>query len=82
MQHGKPAGMRCLQLSDDNRCRIFGSDLRPTVCSRLQPNVEMCGDSASDAMERLTLWELATRPETDTSSKQVLCTSAAPGPIA
>ena len=63
MLHGKPAGVRCVQLTDDNHCRIFGSDLRPAVCGSLQPSDEMCGDSAAKAMERLTQWEQATRPE-------------------
>jgi len=63
MQGGKPAGMRCVQLTDDNRCRIFGSDLRPTVCDSLQPSREMCGNSALEALGRLTEWEHATRPD-------------------
>lgn len=63
MLNGKPAGMRCVQLTDDNLCRIFGSDLRPAVCGSLQPSNEMCGDSAVKAMEQLAQWELATRPE-------------------
>ena len=25
MPHGKPAGVRCVQLSDDNLCLLFGS---------------------------------------------------------
>ena len=53
MEDGKPAGVRCVQLSDDNRCRIFGSDQRPAVCSSLRPNSEMCGNSASEAMQIL-----------------------------
>ena len=63
MQNGKPAGIRCVQLSDDNRCRLFGSDLRPAVCGSLRPSSEMCGDSAAKAMERLTEWEQATQPQ-------------------
>jgi Fe-S-cluster containining protein len=62
MENGKPAGVRCVQLSDDNRCRIFGSDQRPAVCSSLRPTDEMCGTSASEAMQRLSEWEQITRP--------------------
>lgn len=62
MQNGKPAGMRCIQLTDDNHCKIFDSTLRPRVCSSLQPSEEMCGTSASEALEKLTQWEQATRP--------------------
>ena len=63
MESGKPAGIRCIQLSEDNRCRIFSSDLRPEVCSSLRPSSEMCGSSASEAMQRLTEWEQITRPK-------------------
>jgi len=62
MEQGKPAGTRCVQLSDDNRCLLFNSGLRPAVCASLQPSREMCGNSASEAMERLTQWEWATCP--------------------
>ena len=63
MEGGKPAGVRCVQLSDDNRCGIFGSNRRPAVCSSLRPSIEMCGDNASEAMQTLTAWEQATRPQ-------------------
>ncbi len=59
---GKPAGMRCVQLTGDNRCSIFGRADRPAVCSSLRPGAEMCGNSDAEALERLTLLELATRP--------------------
>lgn len=62
MGDGKPAGVRCIQLSDDNRCLIFGSEQRPAVCNSLRPSSEMCGNCASDAMLMLTEWEQATRP--------------------
>ena len=63
MEDGKPAGARCIQLSDDNRCRIFGSDLRPAVCGSLRPSNEMCGSSAAEAMQHLTELEQLTRPK-------------------
>ena len=63
MERGKPAGVRCIQLSDDNRCRIFASDLRPAVCGSLRPSSEMCGRSAGEAMQLLCEWEQATRPQ-------------------
>ena len=40
---GKPAGVRCVQLDDNNRCLLFGDPRRPTVCSSLRASVEMCG---------------------------------------
>jgi hypothetical protein len=63
MEGGKPAGVRCIQLSDDNRCRIFASDLRPAVCGNLRPSSEMCGGSAGEAMQRITEWEQITKPK-------------------
>ena len=63
MEDGKPAGERCIQLSQDNRCRIFGSPLRPAVCISLRPSCEMCGDSVDEAMLRLTEWERITQPQ-------------------
>jgi hypothetical protein len=63
MPHGKPAGVRCVQLTDDNRCRIFGMLERPEVCRSLRPTEEMCGSSADEAMVYLTQLELETTPE-------------------
>lgn len=62
MPDGKPAGVRCIQLTADNRCTIFGSPLRPKVCSSLQPSLEMCGNTDAEAFERLIHWEDITRP--------------------
>jgi hypothetical protein len=38
---GKPAGVRCVQLSDDGLCALFGRPERPAVCSSLRPSLEM-----------------------------------------
>ena len=62
MPHGKPAGVPCVQLDEQLRCRIFGRPERPACCGGLQPSTEMCGDSASQAMVWLTSLEHATRP--------------------
>lgn len=56
MPNGKPAGVRCVQLTLDNRCRLFGQPDRPAVCTRLRPSAEMCGETAEEALARL--WEL------------------------
>lgn len=65
MPAGKPSGVRCAQLSEDNRCLVFGRPERPRVCSGLKPSPEMCGASASEAMQRLLALEVATRPDGD-----------------
>ena len=62
MPQGKPAGVPCVQLDADGRCRIFGHPQRPAVCSSLQPNAEMCGDSRAHAMHWLTRLEVVTAP--------------------
>ncbi len=63
MPDGKPAGVRCVQLTDDNRCKLFGLPERPEVCVRLRPSAEMCGESMQDALIYLTELEAATRPD-------------------
>ncbi|MBK5277078.1 MAG: YkgJ family cysteine cluster protein [Desulfuromonadales bacterium] len=65
MRNGKPAGMRCIQLTNDNLCNIFGTVHRPSVCGSLQPNREMCGSSSREAMKILTQWEYLTQPDSD-----------------
>jgi hypothetical protein len=63
MPDGKPAGVRCVQLTPDNRCEIFGRPERPAVCGGLRPSAEMCGASDRDALATLTWIERATRPD-------------------
>lgn len=58
----KPAGVRCIQLSDDNRCLIFGRPERPTVCSSLKPHEDMCGETREQAMRWLGMLERETSP--------------------
>lgn len=53
MPHGKPAGVRCIQLDSGGRCMIFDDPRRPTVCGSLQPSEEMCGDSREQALRWL-----------------------------
>ncbi len=60
MPNGKPAGVRCVQLTDDNRCKLFGLPERPAVCVNLRPTEEMCGTSAEEALIYLSELELLT----------------------
>ncbi len=59
----KPAGVRCVQLDDENRCRIFGHPERPAVCASLQPSELMCGESREQAMRWLGWMEEQTAPD-------------------
>ena len=60
MPNGKPAGVRCSQLTEDNRCQLFASPERPLVCSRFQPRLDTCGNSNAVAFANLQHLELAT----------------------
>jgi len=62
MPAGKPAGVRCVQLDEANRCRIFGRPERPAFCGGLQPSREMCGETNEQAMIWLASLERATAP--------------------
>ena len=62
MPHGKPAGVRCAQLDDAMRCRVFGRPERPAFCDGLRPSVEMCGESSEQAIAWLDRLERSTAP--------------------
>jgi Fe-S-cluster containining protein len=62
MPEGKPAGVRCVHLTQDLRCAIFGQAGRPACCAGLQPSQEMCGDSREEAIAFLTWLEDETLP--------------------
>jgi Fe-S-cluster containining protein len=63
MPSGKPAGVKCIQLDEEGRCLLFGSEERPNVCAALSPSREMCGSDSETAMEYLKNLEEETRPE-------------------
>lgn len=63
MPQGKPAGVACVQLDEELRCKVFGQPERPAFCASLQPALEMCGNSREEALAWLSRLELATRPE-------------------
>lgn len=63
MPQGKPAGVRCVQLDEGNRCGLFGRPERPAFCASLKPGPEMCGNSRTEALATLAALEIATRPE-------------------
>lgn len=62
MPSGKPAGVRCVQLTADNACAIFDRPERPAVCRGLMPSAEMCGDDRDHALAWLGAMEASTRP--------------------
>jgi uncharacterized protein len=64
MPMGKPAGVRCVQLNDAERCQLFGHPSRPAVCSSLTPHATMCGTHREEAMLWLINLEAQTAPHT------------------
>ncbi|MEP9410440.1 MAG: YkgJ family cysteine cluster protein [Candidatus Brocadia sp.] len=62
MPTGKPAGVRCKQLSSDERCLLFGKKERPVVCLNFQPQKEMCRQSSKEAYSYLEFLEQYTAP--------------------
>lgn len=63
MPNGKPAGVRCVQLDEQDRCKIFGQPERPAFCAGLQPSIEMCGENTAQAIAWLTHLETLTKPD-------------------
>lgn len=63
MENGKPAGIRCINLDNNNFCLIFGQKERPKVCLSLKPSPQMCGNSREEAMKYLELIEKETSPD-------------------
>jgi hypothetical protein len=53
MPDGKPAGVRCIHLTEDNKCDIYGTTERPKVCSDFKPEPEFCGNNRDEALKIL-----------------------------
>ncbi|WCM93217.1 YkgJ family cysteine cluster protein [Acidovorax sp. NCPPB 2350] len=62
MPGGKPAGVPCVQLDAELRCKVFGAPGRPAVCGSLQPGAAMCGTTREHAMAWLDRLEALTAP--------------------
>jgi hypothetical protein len=62
MPQGKPAGVPCVQLDAQRRCRLFGRPERPAVCVSLQPAPEMCGNAPAQALQWLRRLDALTAP--------------------
>ncbi|MCI0912421.1 YkgJ family cysteine cluster protein [Pseudomonas putida] len=60
MPDGKPAGVRCLHLTVDNLCDLFGMPERPAVCGGFKADIEVCGHDRDEAIRILGWWEQMT----------------------
>ncbi|MGO2498341.1 MAG: YkgJ family cysteine cluster protein [Vibrio litoralis] len=50
MPDGKPAGVRCIQLNEDNLCKLFGKPERPKVCHAFKAEKAICGKTDQEAL--------------------------------
>lgn len=62
MPEGKPAGVRCVHLDADLRCRLFADPRRPSLCDSFKAEEAICGDHRDDALARLEALEESSRP--------------------
>ncbi len=53
MPSGKPAGVRCVHLTDDYLCGIFFQSDRPKVCAGFRAEKLFCGACRADALRTL-----------------------------
>lgn len=60
MPNGKAAGVRCLHLTDDFLCAIFGHPERPSVCSGFAAEPDVCGNSRDEAIKLIGWLEQVT----------------------
>lgn len=62
MPDGKPAGRRCVNLDELDRCAIHGLPQYPAFCAGLKPSSQMCGATREEAFVYLSELEALTAP--------------------
>lgn len=62
MPEGKPAGIRCKNLDENNLCTIHDKSFYPEVCKNFKMNYETCGDNPEFAFRNLSEIEKITKP--------------------
>ncbi len=60
MPNGKKAGQRCIQLDDNNLCKLFGQPERPALCDAFKADFDVCGITNQQAMDNLIFLEKVT----------------------
>ena len=63
MEQGKPAGVRCPWLDNQNLCMLFDTPQRPAVCSSFQASPDICGTNKSEATQLIRWYERETKVE-------------------
>jgi len=61
MPHGKPAGIRCINLDCDNWCTMYATEQYPPVCRNFKSSYEMCGETKEHAETYLKRLEELTK---------------------
>lgn len=51
MPNGKPAGIRCIHLTESLKCAIYNSPDRPEICAKFMADPEICGNNREEAMQ-------------------------------
>jgi Fe-S-cluster containining protein len=62
MPGGKPAGVRCVHLTPENLCALFGRPQRPRICLDFKADPELCGSGADEALANIRRLERLTAP--------------------
>lgn len=62
MPSGKPAGIACVHLDADWRCRLFNGPRRPALCDAFAAEPALCGDSREQALKLIAALEIASEP--------------------
>jgi hypothetical protein len=62
MPHGKPAGVRCVNLDESGLCRLWGTELYPAVCRGFRPMRDVCGENSEQALALIAALEKSTQP--------------------
>lgn len=62
MPNGKPAGVRCVNLTEHYTCSLWGGPDYPPVCRDFPADREVCGGDRAEALALLASWELLTAP--------------------
>ena len=60
MPNGKKAGERCINLSKENLCILFGQANRPAVCGEFKATIDVCGTTDEEAIYIITILEKLT----------------------
>lgn len=60
LPNGKPAGVRCPNLTSAGTCGVWNTPVFPDICRRFQATPDFCGTSAEEAVVRIRSMERAT----------------------